>query len=199
MYTCSVQYHTAIVQHLMPIAQSGFFQDDDLDTLLDLIASHAWKGLDLLQMAQSIYTSRFSLPLISFCTIFLGDALIVKSSHLNNGPADRSSSEAIKTCLELLQQTRHGFALCGPLQKLLCNRAEEYDVAIPDDVKEMPGSFGQYGVDNFLDACCGLSFNLPLNRLLPQIDPRIARDWPAAWRGSQTEKVVNIASLLNAD
>lgn len=183
----------------MPIAQSGFFQDADLKIFCDLIASHAWKGLELLRVAQSIYTSRFSLPLISFCTVFLGDAILVQSSKLTEDSASTPSSEAIKTCLELLQQTRSGFALCGPLQRLLLDRATEHNVSLPEDTKGILGSVGHYDVDDFLDACTSLSFRQPLDRLFSRIDPRIAKDWPAAWRKSQVERSVKIASLLNAN
>ena len=195
----SVQYHTAIVQHLMPITQSGFFHGADLETFRSLIVSHAWKGLELLQLSQHIFTSRFSLPLISFCTLYLGDALFVHSSHLRNGPPNKRSSQVVRTCLGLLQQTRPGFPLCGPLQKLLCDRAVELQVPIPDDMGEILGSFAHYGVDSILDACSGLSFVQPSERLLPRIHPQIAKEWPAAWRESQTDRAVRIASLLNND
>ena len=183
----------------MPIIQSGFFQGGDLETFRSLVVSHAWKGLELLQSAQQIYTSRFTLPLISFCTVYLGDALLVHSSHLRNGPPNKSSSQVVRTCLELLQQTRPGFPLCGPLEKLLCDRAMGHQVPIPDEVGEILGSFAHYDVDSILDTCSGLSFTQPLDRLLPRIHPQIAKDWPTAWRESQPERVVKIASLLNAD
>ena len=195
----SVQYHTAIVQHLMPIIQSGTFQDENLHSLRGLVVSHSWKGLELLQLAQRIYTARFCMPLVSFCTIYLGDALLVNASHLHNGPPEKGSSRVLKICLELLQQTRSGFPICGPLQKRFYDRALEYGIPIPNDMGEVLGSFTHYDVDTMLDAFTRLSYTQPIERILPQIHPAIGEDWPAAWRGTVTARAVKISSLLNSD
>ena len=183
----------------MPILLSGTFQDQNLHSLRGLVVSHSWKGLELLQLAQKIYTARFCLPLISFCTVYLGDALFVNSSHLHDGPLEKGPSRVLRICLDLLQQTRAGFAVCGPLQKRLYDRAVEHGVPIPSDMGEVLGSFAHYDVDSILDAFTRLSYTLPIERILPQIHPAIAEEWPAAWRGSQTERAVKIASLLNSD
>lgn len=183
----------------MPILQSGTFHNENLHLLQGLVVSHSWKGLELLQLAQQIYTSRFCLPLISFCTVYLGDALLVNSSHLHISPPEKASPRVLKICLELLQQTRAGFPVCGPLQKRFYQRAIEYGVPIPDDMGEVLGSFAHLDVDNILDAFTRLSYAQPIERILSQIHPAIADEWSAAWRRSLTERVVRISSLLNSD
>ena len=150
-------------------------------------------------MAQHVYTLRFALPLISFCTVYLGDALLVQSPHWRHAPPNKGATEVLRICLELLQQTRAGFPLCGPLQKLFHERAIELDVDIPNGMGEVLGSFAHYDVDSILDTCNRLSYTLPLERIVPLFNPKIAEEWPAAWRGPPTQRVVNVASLLNTD
>lgn len=105
----------------------------------------------------------------------------------------------LKICLELLQQTRTGFAICGPLQKRFYDRAIEFGVPTPEGMGEVLGSFAHYDMDGILEAFTRLSYTHPMERILPQIHPAIAEEWSAAWRGSLTERVVKIASLLNTD
>ena len=187
------------MQHLVPILQSGFFQDENLHVLRELISSHAGKGLEFLQLARQLYTSRFCMPLISFCTVYLGDAMFVASPRLHPGLPERGPSQVFRLCLELLQQTRAGFAVCGPIQKGFYNRAMEHGIIIPDDMGEVLGSFAHYDMDSVLAAFTRLSYAHPLKRLLPMIHPGIAEEWPAARRKSRTDRTVRIASLLNSE
>lgn len=188
----------------MPIIQSGFFSSQYLHELRQFVVSHARKGLWLLQLAQRIYTSRFAMPVVSFCTIYLGDALIVLTPHMSHTPREWQASEVIKTCLDLLQTTRKTFPVCGPLQKLFHQRALDHGVAMPRGMEDIVGSFSHYGVDDILDVCTRLTYVPPLERILPAIHPAIAEEWPAAFRRAASSRPdrpapgrVGISDLLN--
>lgn len=168
------------------------------------MVSHARKGLWLLQLAQRIYTSRFTMPLVSFCTVYLGDALIVSTPHMSHTPPEWQASEVTRICLDLLQTTRKAFPICGPLQKLLHQRALDHGITMPAGMEEIMGSFSHYGVDDILDACTRLSYAPPLERILPAIHPAIADEWSAAFRRSAPDRCerpalgrVEISDLLN--
>ena len=72
------------------------------------------------------------------------------------------------------------------------------------------GSFDHYVMDDILDACTRLTYTQPLDRILPQVDPEIAKEWPGEWqrqvvaangqarRGSAASgKYMQIGNLLN--
>lgn len=82
----------------------------------------------------------------------------------------------------MLQQTSAGFALCGPLQSLFSQTAEECGVQLSDEMRAVMGSFDHYVMDDILDACTRLSYTQPLHQILLRIDPEIAKDWPGEWQ-----------------
>ncbi|CAD6578405.1 MAG: hypothetical protein ASARMPRED_008709 [Alectoria sarmentosa] len=92
------------------------------------------------------------------------------------------ASDTVEFCLEVLQQTSARFALCGPLQSLFCQTAEECGIQLSDEMRAVMGSFDHYVMDDILDACTRLSYTQPLNQILVHIDPEIANDWPGEWQ-----------------
>ena len=144
------------------------------------------------------------MPLLSFCLVHVCDSLVRLS------PLEPPASDTVEFCLEVLQQNSAGFALCGPLQSLFCQTADECGVQVSDETRAFMGSFDHYVMDDILDACTRLSYRLPVDQVLPHIDPEIANDWPGEWqrqvvaaigqarRGSSSSgRYLQIGNLLN--
>jgi hypothetical protein len=171
----SVQYHTALVQLFRPLLHGQFFTGDDQAELRRIVMFHARSGLEPLSHAKRLYTSRYFLPLMAFCLLHLGDTIMSCAPH------DPPARETLKFCLETLQQARAGFPLCGPLQFLFRQRAEECGVRIPEQLKELTESFSSYAMDDILDACTRLTYAEPLDQIVDNIDTNIAKDWSGEW------------------
>lgn len=168
-----------------------------------MLVHHARKGLEHLHHCKRLYTSRFSVALLSFCCVLLGDAHI---SHSRQDPT-YPGSEIVKFCLTLLQQTRAGFALCGPLQETFRRRAVECGVELPNGMEEVLYSFSHYGIDEIMDACTRLSYTQPTEQIFRHLDSAIAQEWQAEWakaeigrirrQSSSSGRVMQIDTLLN--
>ena len=144
------------------------------------------------------------MPLLSFCVVHVCDSLVRFS------PQEPPASDTVEFCLEVLQQTSAGFALCGPLQSLFCRTAEECGVQFSDEMRAFIGSFDHYVMDDILDACTRLSYTQPLDQILFRIDSEIANEWPGEWRrqvvaaseqdprgSSSSGRYLQIGNLLN--
>ena len=165
---------------------------------------HARSSVELLAHARRLYSARFSMPLLSFCLVHACDCLVRFSPH------EPPALDTVEFCLEVLQQTGTGFALCGPLQSLFCQTIEECGVRPSDEMKAVMGPFDHYVMDDILDACTRLSYTQPIDQILLFIDPEIARDWSGEWqrqvvaafgqsrRGSTSSgRYMQIGNLLN--
>ena len=97
-------------------------------------------------------------------------------------PNEPKAPEVVIFCLEVLNQTREGFAVCGPLQELFRQTAVECNVEIPNELRYLVGTLNHYDMDSILDACTRLSYTQPLDQILRHIDPNIGRDWNEEWR-----------------
>ncbi|KAL9125801.1 MAG: hypothetical protein Q9175_008017, partial [Cornicularia normoerica] len=171
-----VQYHTALVQHVSPLLHCGLFSPEDHAELVRIVMFHARSSVELLAHARRLYSARFSMPLLSFCLVHVCDSLVRFSPH------EPPASDTVEFCLEVLQQTSAGFALCGPLQSLFCQTAEECGVQFSDEMRTVIGSFDHYVMDDILDACTRLSYTQPLDLILLRIDPETANEWPGEWQ-----------------
>ena len=170
-----MQYHTILIQLFSPLLHGNFFINDDRAELCRILVFHARSGLEPLSHAKRLYSARFSLPLMSFCLIHLCDALITYS------PTEPAAADTVMFCLQTLQQTRAGFALCGPLQLLFSQTATKCGVQNSQDLEMLTASFNHYNVDDILDACTRLSYREPLDHIIRCIDPNIAGEWNAEW------------------
>lgn len=192
------------MQHVSPLLHCGLFSPDDHAELIRIVVFHARSSVELLVHARRLYTARFFMPLVSFCLIRVCDSLVRFS------PQDPPASDTVDFCLEMLQQTSTGFALCGPLQSLFCQTAEECGVNFSDETRAAMASLRHYAMDDILDACTRLSYTQPIDQVLLRIDPEIAKDWPGEWqrqvvaavgqarRGSSSSgRYMQIGNLLN--
>lgn len=137
---------------------------------------------------------------MAFCLVHLGEAIISYS------PQGTPAPETLNFCLQALQQARAGFALCGPLQFLFRQRAEECGVRMPEELGELATSFDHYEMDDILDACTRLTYAEPLEQIMRHIDPAIAEEWNQEWEQqvigrknlqSTGGKYLQIGSILN--
>lgn len=190
------------MQLFRPLLHGDFFSGDDQAELRRIVVFHARSGMEPLSHAKRLYSSRYLSPLMMFCLVHLGDAVISYS------PQDPPARETLRFCLQTLQQTRAGFALCGPLQCLLTQRAEGCGISIPEDLRELAESFDHYAMDDILDACTRLTYAEPLDQIMRHIHPAIAKEWNGEWeaqiiarkRGrieSVGERYLHIDNILN--
>ncbi|KAL8809830.1 MAG: hypothetical protein Q9200_003076 [Gallowayella weberi] len=171
-----VQYHVAVVQHLTPLLQSGCFEGSNFQELRRLVVQNAQSGVETLEQYRQLYSTRYLMPLLSFCIVHLGDALIRYS------PRDPPASDIVEFVLGLLQQASAGFPICGPLQELFRRTAVECGIKMPPNVEVMTGTQGSYGVDDILDACTRLDYKQPVDQSIRHIDENVAAEWPNKWQ-----------------
>ena len=166
----------AVVQHLTPLLQSGYFEGTNLDELRRMVVEHAQKGVEVLERYRHLYSTRYLMPLLSFCIIHLGDALVRYS------PDDPPASRTVEFSLGLLQQASVGFPICGPLQDLYIRTAIDCGAKLPPNVEELAGPLGSYGMDDILDACTRLDYKQPVDQSVRHIDDNLAAEWPSKWQ-----------------
>ncbi|KAL8703629.1 MAG: hypothetical protein Q9201_003199 [Fulgogasparrea decipioides] len=172
-----VQYHVAMLQHLTPLLQSNLFTGSNYQHVLGLVVNHAKEGARLLDHSRRLYSTRYLMPLCSFCIVHIGDALVRYSVR------DPPGTEVVEFCLGMLQEASIGFPLCGPLQDLFRRAAvEECGVLLPSNVEEMTGNVGSYGMDDILDACTRLDYKQPVDQSVRHLDERIAEEWSSQWQ-----------------
>lgn len=174
-----------------------------LRRLQHLVIDHARNGLNILEHSQRLYSSRYQLPLMGFCTVHLGDALI------RNSPNAPLTTTVVGFCLKLLQQSRAGFEICGPLQELFRRTAVEFEVDLPDDIDELMEPKKEFDMDDILDAFARLTYAQPLDQILPKIDSSLVDEWDIHWdhfidnpsensdKPSTSDRYMQINSLLN--
>ncbi|KAL8682490.1 MAG: hypothetical protein Q9186_001437 [Xanthomendoza sp. 1 TL-2023] len=171
-----VQYHVAVVQHLTPLLQSGCFDGPNLQELRRLVVQHAQSGAEILEHYRRLYSTRYLMPMLSFCIVHLGDALIRYS------PQDPPASDMVEFVLGLLQQASVGFPICGPLQELFQRTAVDCGTKMPPNIDAIAGPLGSYGVDDILDACTRLDYKQPVDQSRRHIDEGIAAEWATKWQ-----------------
>lgn len=193
----------------MPLMYCNHFSVADTDELRRMIVYHARMGLEILGHSRRLYTTRYQMPLLSFCVLHLGDILVRESA------ADPPATDVVTFCLEMLARTQAGFGICGPLSSLFRKTAEQHNVPFPRDIEERIGQPIQYTVDDVLDACTRLAYAMPLDQTFRHIDRAIASQWSHEWerqviatqqltksserahRPSTSEQYMNIGALLN--
>ena len=201
--TYSIQYNVSIIQLLAPLAACGYFHEEEDRHIRNTLTNHARTGLNLVAHGNRLYSSRYGMPVVAFCMLHMGDALIQYSS-------DESLGQNVLTfCLDVLQQNGAGFPVCGPLQQLFRQNAEARGIAPHPDVEAKLGPNDRYGVDDILDACTRLEYSQPVDQIKRYIDRNIGLDWTDEWnrqmdqqkpvKQSTTDHAMQITSLLNND
>ena len=197
-----------MVQHLTPLLLCGHFSGSNFDELSRLVIRHARSGLIVLDHSFELYSSRYQMPLMTFCVVHLGDVLIHYS------PREPPAPEVVRFCLENLQGQASGFHISGPVQELFRRTAVERGIQLPSNIDQMTGPLGNYSIDDILDACTRLDYKQPIDQSIRHLDENIAKDWSSNWktvvegpnrpvpppstrRPSTSERYLPINSLLN--
>lgn len=147
----SVLYHTALIQHLLPLLNCHYFSGPNEDELRRMAMYHARYGLESIEHLRRLYTTRYQTPFISFCVLHLGDTL------LRYSPTDPAASDVATFCLEMLSKTSADFAVCGPVSTLFRETAQELDVQLPPDIVGKIAESIEHLMDEILDACTRLT------------------------------------------
>lgn len=171
-----MQYHTALVLLLLPFLHVDSFPGATRDDLKRRVLASARAGLELLEQSRRLYSCRYQMPLMAFCTLHLGDVLIRCS------PSEPYAPDIVTFCLETLQANRPGFAICGPLQELFRKTAAECRIELPSNIRELMKPTQDYGIDDILDACARISYTQPTEQIVRYIDEAIAENWEKDWR-----------------
>lgn len=202
----SIQYHTAIIQHLSPLLHSPYFATADQESLRALVIFHAQSGMEMLEHCRRLYSSRYLSPLVTMCTLHISDAVIRHSLQPQNSKFAR---DTILFCFESLQEAGAGFRICGPLQELFRRTVVGSSLSLPDNLEDLMEPPQNFGVDEILGACTRLEYTQPLSQVLNHIDPSIGSDWQHYWQSlimapegqftkpTTTERYLQIPSLLN--
>lgn len=206
----SVQYHVAVIQHLEPLLKSKAFDGSSEDFIIGVVIRHAQDAIRILQQFRRLYSTRYLLPLMSFCTVHVGDTLIRYTPH------DPLGTQVVEFCLATLQEASAGFPICGPLQELFKRTADECGVQLPSNIEEITGNLGHYGMDDILDACTRLDYKQPIDQSVRHIDDKVEEEWANKWqqiienpvrppppsprwrRGLPSRKQMRIDNMLNA-
>ena len=175
-----MQYHVAVIQLILPLLESDYFEGPNLLELERIVVKHAQQSIEILEHARRLYSARYLMPLLSFCIIHVGDTLIRYS------PKEPPASDVVEFCLGMLQQAGVGFPLCGPLQELFFRTTSECGVALPANSEQVTSQLGSYGVDDILDACTRLDYKQPVDQSVRHVADNIAEEWPSKW-----EQIVN--------
>lgn len=170
----------AILQHLTPLLQSRAFDgpehQENHQQILGLIIKHARAAAETIDSTRQLYSTRYLMPLIPFCVVHIGDALIRYS------PQDPPGTQVVEFVLSVLQEASPGFSICGPLQELFRRTAVECNVELPENVEEMTGNLGNYSIDDILDACTRLDYKQPTDQAVRHMDENIAKEWESCWQ-----------------
>ena len=190
-----VEYFTAVVQHYSPVVVSGYLEEDISNDLRLRVLSNAQQGLEQLGLVHELYSCQSAMPMLSHCMVLLADAFM---THYPLLPLDwqarhASPSNTLRLSLFLLGENRSGFVICGPLQKVLAQRAQECGLGDVDEVKAVVRSLYHIDQSNIIGALGRLQCTQPSEQMKGYLDLSIAQGRPAG----RTERTNSVASLLN--
>lgn len=203
----SIQYQVALIQLFQPLLHLDKHYKASHLYLQNLLIKHARIGLALLIQYRNAYTFHYQSPIQLFCIVHICDALVKYDT------AGVSTPDTVRFCLESLQESKVGFPMAGPLQKMFRLALAGYNIPLADDLERLIGPSSYYGPDELLDACTRPTYQQPIAQLLPNFDPSLAQDFMDAWQKlydersednkpadvseSDKQKSMQINSLLN--
>lgn len=177
-----ISYFAAIVNVFKPLLCLPDTPREAFEVVSDILLRHAYKGLELLVQYRDVHGAFYQSPLQLFCVVQICDAIIKHDAH------GISTSEVIRFCIEDLQDAKAGYPLAGPLQRMFATSVAESNVAIPSDLERLIGPSHQYQVDDLLNACTRLSYQVPVAQLRLNMRPTLAQDFVDEWRKASDEE-----------
>jgi hypothetical protein len=166
-----------VVQLLRPLLDlEGFASPLVEQTIWD----HAQRGLFLLdQHYRRQYTCRYQPVLQMFAVLHLTDVIARFFPDGVDIPA-KDGLQAIQCGIEVLMQSRAGFAVAGPLQQMLRRTADECSIHLPKYLNELtvaPPPRQVYHVDDLIDACTRPSYVQPVDQIHKRYLSTFSTDW----------------------
>ena len=203
--TCSIQYHTAIIQLLQPLLHLDHFDPDSYKQLLWVVVNHAKIGMELLTQYKNIYSNCYLSPLQLFCLVNLSDALVRYDGHGDTTP------RTVEFCLTSLEEAKAGYPVAGPLQKMFRVSLAEYRIRVPEELERMIRVPARMAPEQLLDACTRPTYKQPIAQITHDMEPDLGRGFMDGLQrladvsleeipGSGSNKIgkrMDISSLLN--
>lgn len=209
-YTCSIQYHAAIVQLLQPLLHLDHMDQESYRHLLGFVVNHAKIGIELLMQYSIIFTNFYLSPIQLFCLVNLADALV------RYGDFDDATVRTVEFCFTSLGEAKIGYPLAGALQKMFRQSLTEYRIPVSNKLERMIGASARLGTEDLLDACIRPTYRPPFALIMPMMEADAGQGFMNEWRhiaegrsaesplegsaGSESNekgKRVEIGSLLN--
>ncbi|KAF1987459.1 hypothetical protein K402DRAFT_49490 [Aulographum hederae CBS 113979] len=185
-----VHYHVALTQLFQPLADYEQFSESTREHVAGIAQHHAHQGLKFVILHRHLFSSRYSAPLLLFHVVHLSDVL----THKANPEAEK----IVVFCLEMLNESLSSFGFAGPLQDMFCRAMTERSLPLPPNLNELLNGRTQYDPEEMLDTCERLTYQQPVDMLLPRLDPAIVGDFEKEWNdfieahgGEDTAKLSN--------
>ena len=157
--TCSIQYHTAIIQLLQPLLHLDHCDPESYKQLLWVVVNNAKTGMELLTQYKSIYSNCYLSPLQLFCLVHLSDALVRYDGHGDATP------RTVEFCLTSLEEAKAGYPVAGPLQKMFRVSLTEYRIHVSDELERMIRVPARMAPEELLDACTRPTYKQPIAQI----------------------------------
>ena len=175
-YTCSIQYHAAILQLLQPLLHLDQRDQESYRQLVWFVVNHARTGIELLVEHKTLYTNFYLSPLHLFCLVNLSDAL-VRYSDL-----DDANFRTVEFCLTSLEEAKLGYPLAGSLQKMFRQSLTEYRIPVSDELERMIGASVRLGPEELLDACLRPTYKQPFAQIIPMMEADAGQGFMDGWQ-----------------
>ena len=203
--TCSIQYHTAIIQLLQPLLHIDHFDPKSYKQLLWVVVNHAKIGMELLTRYKRIYSNFYLSPLQLFCLVNLADAVVLYDGHGDSTP------RTVEFCLTSLEEAKAGYPVAAPLQKMFCISLTEYGISISDELERMIRVPARMAPEQLLDACTRPTYRQPIAQITHNMEEGLGQAFmdglqrladvsleESLGSGSSSRgKIMDIRSLLN--
>ena len=169
--TCSIQYHTAIIQLLQPLLHLDHFDPESYKQLLWVVVNHAKRGMELLTQYKNIYSNCYLSPLQLFCLVNLSDALVRYDGHGDGTP------RTVEFCLTSLEEAKAGYPVAGPLQKMFRVSLTEYRIRVSDELEHMIRVPAHMAPEQLLDACTRPTYKQPIAQITLSMEADLGQDF----------------------
>ncbi|KZF25457.1 hypothetical protein L228DRAFT_236552 [Xylona heveae TC161] len=197
-----MEFHAGIIHLFHPLSTCEKFILQFREQLQRFLLDHARAGLDLAASYASQYSSRYQLPVHSFCLLNFSEII------LRYDPESAVTSDLIGFCLEAFDQAGAGFKICRPLLHMFLKTVRGCGLGIPGEHARFNVPSRECDDEELLKACGRLTTNQPVTEIMERIEPTMAQDLAEEWqklthehssgrRNSTSESMLKINALLN--
>ena len=172
MNRISIQYHTALIDLLLPLIHLDRIDQESYDDLRALVVRHARAGLQLLVQYRDIFSTSYLSPLQLLCLVQLCDAFLRYDSA-------GETAQTIEFCFMCLEDAKPVYPVAAPLEKMFRNSLAEYNLPVPHELDELISRSAHLGPMELLDACTRTTYRQPFSQILPNLHGKAAQDFMA--------------------